>query len=91
MSEIRLPYSDVIPELREKRTMFPGAPQKEFCAVKQGGYLKLAGMEMWAFCRPQVGPQFLRWSKIFKEQLVSETKRVWEKDQSPKLIPKRQH
>ena len=40
VSEIRLPYSDVIPELREKRTMFPGAPQKEFCAVKQGGYLK---------------------------------------------------
>lgn len=27
----------------------------------------------------------------FWEQLLSETKRVWEKDHSPKLIPKKQH
>jgi len=93
VSEIRLPYSDVIPELREKRTMFPGAPQKEFCAVKQGGYLKLAGMERCGAC---CGPQIwetqiwppIRWSEIFESSYFSPTKRVLEKDHSPKLIPK---
>mmetsp|Transcript_54480 Transcript_54480/g.119259 ORF Transcript_54480/g.119259 Transcript_54480/m.119259 type:complete len:170 (+) Transcript_54480:47-556(+) len=40
VSEIRLPYSPGYPELREKPKMVPGAPQTEFCRLKQGAYLK---------------------------------------------------
>ena len=70
VSEIRLPYAPDLPELRPKRiSTFPGAPTKEFCAVKQGAYLKL-GRFWQIFCHHTICNIYLMCGLCFLPNFV---------------------